>query len=154
MDIANQESGSGFSEHSPTDTSSKNISTEILLLRELKNISNRFNSLEEQAGKDRLVIADIANKLQALESKAQSDHVNVILSPRKELVRHPIMKNTVSSVTSLGNVHQTLIYRPYHGVVTQIPAHTVMKLNAVRTLLIAFSVTGSVTGSSCSYSQP
>ena len=64
MDIANQVSGSGFSDNSPTDTSSKNISTDVLLLQ-VKNISKRFNTLQEQAAKDRMVTADMANKLQA-----------------------------------------------------------------------------------------
>ena len=36
MDTANQVSGSGFSDNSATDTCSRNISTKILLLRELK----------------------------------------------------------------------------------------------------------------------
>ena len=108
MDTPKQVSGSGLIDNSSSDTSAKTTSTDILLLRELKSISKRFHTLEEQAAKDRLVIASMASKIQAQESRNQSERVNLIMSPRKEQVRQSTLTSQMNSVTSLHNVNQTL----------------------------------------------
>ena len=76
----------------------------------------------------------------------------MVLSPRKEQVRHTIMKSTV---TSLSNAHQTLINSLHNGVVTQIPTHTVTKLNAIRThkLQQVFSAAAEAPGAQLSQQQ-
>ena len=68
-DSTGQVSDSGLFDSTCSDPTHKTVSTEIVLLRELKNINKRFNSLEEQAAKGRLMIADMATKLQAQESR-------------------------------------------------------------------------------------
>ena len=126
-----QVSGTGLIDNSSSDTSAKTTSTEILLLRELKSISKRFSTLEEQPAKDRLVIASMASKIQAQESRSQSEHVNLIMSPRKEQVRQSTLNSQMNSVTSLHNVNQMLISGPHHVVFSQIPTQSFVRLNAV-----------------------
>ena len=128
-----QVSGSGLFDSTSSDPTQKSVSTEIVLLRELKNISKRFNSLEEQAAKDRRMIADMATKLQAQESRIQSDHVNVVYSPRREQVRHSVSHASMDTINGSSGVIRPLINGSQQRAVTQIPGHSIIKLNAVRT---------------------
>ena len=125
-----QVSGSGFFDNSSTDQTPKTISTEVLLLRELKHISKRFNTLEEQAAKDRLVIADMASKFQAQENRLNSESTTVLFSPRREQVRLG-SNNVTNTVTSFSTVNQPLISGSQQGVFTQLPNQSMVKLNAV-----------------------
>ena len=129
-----QVSGSGLFDSTSSDPTHKTVSTEIVLLRELKNISKRFNSLEEPAAKDRRMIADIATKLQAQESWIQSDHVNVVYSPRREQVRHSVSHTSMNTINGSSGVIRPTINGSQQSGVTQTPGHSIIRLNAVRTL--------------------
>ena len=123
----NQVSGSGLFDNSSVEQTPKTISTEVLLLRELKRISKRFNTLEQQAAKDRLVIADMASKLQAQEGRLNSECTTVLFSPRREQVKQG-SNNVLNTVTNLTSVNQPLITGCQQGVFTQLPNQSVMKL--------------------------
>ena len=127
-----QVSGSGLLDSTSSDPTQKTVSTEIVLLRELKNISKRFNSLEEQAAKDRRMIADMATKLQAQESMIQSNGVNVVCSPRREQVRHSVSHASINNINGSSGVIRPIINGSQQSGVTQIPGHSIIKLNAVR----------------------
>ena len=111
-------------------------STETLLLRELKNISKRFNTLEEQAAKDRLVIADMANRFKNQDNRAGFINLNTLNSPPVPQVGQSVTHNILNNVSSVNKSNQVLINGSQHNVIsqmpTQVPAPGVVKLRAVQ----------------------
>ena len=79
------------------------------------------------------MIADMATKLQAQESRIQSDHVNVVYSPRREQVRHYVSHASMNTINGSSGVIRPIIIGSQQSGVTQIPGHSIIKLNAVRT---------------------
>ena len=111
-------------------------STETLLLRELKNISKRFNTLEEQAAKDRLVVADMANRFKNQDNRAGYINLNTLNSPPVPQVGQSVTHSVLNNVSSVNKSNQVLINGSQHNVIsqmpTQVPSPGVIKLKAVQ----------------------
>ena len=111
-------------------------STKLLLLRELKNISKRFNTLEEQAAKDRLVVADMANRFKNQDNRADFINVNTLNSQPVSQVGQSVTHSVSNNVSSVNKSNQVLINGSQHNVISQMPTQVltagVVELKAVQ----------------------
>ena len=106
------------------------------MLRELKNISKRFNTLEEQAAKDRLVVADMANRFKNQDNRAGFVNLNTLNSPPGPQGGQSVTHSVLNNVSSVNKSNQVLINGSQHNVISQIPTQVpspgVIKLKAVQ----------------------
>ena len=110
--VSEQPAVSTAGQFSGTDDSSRpdhtvDCSTE-LLLREMENITERFNQLELQAAEDRLKVATITSKLESLENRSKIHNIFVPTAYQQHQVWHSTTNNATGHTASILNTSSSV----------------------------------------------